>query len=95
MAFGCFICRFQRKAYDSDVIDISTGLLHDPPHRKTYISVSCQQRVEANSAIVLYLAAKVNNGSGYDGIVFAEFSNDVFSQMIQDVISVKKGTALS
>lgn len=34
--------------------------------------------------VVRYSAAKVNNGT-YDGIAFAELSNDLFSQMIKDV----------
>jgi hypothetical protein len=47
-----------------------------------------------DNTIVLYAAAKVNNGI-YDGIVFGELSNDVFSKIVQDV-SIRKegGTAI-
>lgn len=44
-----------------------------------------------NNTIVLYVAAKVENGTGYDGIVFGELSNDIFSQIIKDVSIGQKG----
>ena len=43
-----------------------------------------------DNSVVLYAAAKVNNGI-YDGIVFGELSNDVFSKIVQDVSIGKKG----
>lgn len=79
--------------YDNDAVDVS-GRDHfkSAIAGTSYISSPLvSQRKEANSAIVLYLAAKVNNGSGYDGIVFSEFSNDVFSQMIKNVKIGEKG----
>lgn len=46
----------------------------------TYISSPLVSKREgANNAVVLYIAAKVNNGTGYSGIVFAELKNDIFS----------------
>lgn len=52
----------------------------------TYISSPLSTRREgANNAIVLYVAAKVNNGTGYNGVIFAELKNDIFSQIIKDV----------
>jgi len=59
---------------------------------KSYMSSPLvSKRTGANSAVVLYVAAKVNNGTGYDGIVFGELSNDLFSQIIQDVTIGEKG----
>jgi methyl-accepting chemotaxis protein len=52
----------------------------------SYISSPLVSKREgANNAVVLYIAAKVNNGTGYNGIIFAELDNDIFSQMIKDV----------
>jgi methyl-accepting chemotaxis protein len=52
----------------------------------TYISSPLVSKREgANNAVVLYMAAKVNNGTGYNGIIFAELPNDLFSQIIKDV----------
>ncbi len=58
----------------------------------TYISSPLvSKRPGANNAVVLYVSAKVNNDKGYEGIAFAELSNDLFSQMIQDVKIGEKG----
>jgi methyl-accepting chemotaxis protein len=57
----------------------------------TYISSPLvSKRIEANSAVVLYIAAKVNNGK-YDGITLCELSNDLFSQVIKDARIGNKG----
>ena len=44
-----------------------------------------------DNSIVLYVGAKVDNGAGYDGIVFGELSNNIFSQIIKDVSIGQKG----
>lgn len=44
-----------------------------------------------NGKTVLYVSEKVNNGTGYNGIVFAELGNDVFSQVIKEVSIGQKG----
>jgi len=79
--------------YDNASIDISErDYFKAAISGTTYISSPLvSKRVDANSAVVLYVSAKVNNGSGYDGIIFAELSNDVFSQIIQDVTIGQKG----
>jgi len=56
---------------------------------ETYISSPLVRKTD--SSIVLYISTKVNNGTGYDGIIFANLSNDVFSQIIQDVSIGEKG----
>lgn len=58
----------------------------------TYISSPLvSKRPAANNAVVLYIAAKMSSNSGYEGVAFAELSNDLFSQMIQDVKIGEKG----
>ncbi|MGE4485828.1 MAG: methyl-accepting chemotaxis protein [Oscillospiraceae bacterium] len=57
---------------------------------ETYISSPLESKKTAGQ-ILLNLAAKVDNGSGYNGIVFAQLSNDVFSQIIKDVSIGNKG----
>jgi methyl-accepting chemotaxis protein len=44
-----------------------------------------------DNSIILIVAEKIDNGTGYSGIVFAELSNDIFSQVIQDVSIGEKG----
>ncbi len=44
-----------------------------------------------NNKTVLYVSAKVDNGTGYNGIVFAELENDVFSKIIKNVSIGEKG----
>jgi methyl-accepting chemotaxis protein len=80
--------------YDNDAIDLTgRDYFKSAITGTSFISSPLvSKRVEANSAIVLYIAAKVNNGTGYDGIVFAELANDVFSQMIKDVTIGEKGS---
>lgn len=55
----------------------------------TYISSPLVRKTD--NSIVLYISTKVNNGTGYGGIVFANLSNDVFSQTIQEVSIGEKG----
>lgn len=58
----------------------------------TYISSPLiSKRPAANNAVVLYIAAKMSSNGGYEGVAFAELSNDLFSQMIQDVRIGEKG----
>lgn len=79
--------------YDNDALDLSErDYFKSAIAGTTYMSSPLvTKRVEANSATVLYVAAKVNNGSGYDGIVFGELSNDLFSQIIKDVTIGERG----
>ena len=44
-----------------------------------------------NSGMVMYIAAKVRNTTGYQGIVFATLSSDVFSSMVDDAVIGTKG----
>lgn len=58
----------------------------------TYISSPVVSKREgANNAVVLYIAAKVNNGTGYNGVILAELPNDIFSQIIKDVTIGENG----
>ncbi len=58
----------------------------------TYISSPLvSKRPAANNAVVLYVAARISNDKGYEGVAFAELSNDLFSQMIKDVKIGEKG----
>jgi methyl-accepting chemotaxis protein len=79
--------------YDDDNIDISgRDYFKSAIAGTTYISSPLvSKRTLANSAVVLYIGAKINNGTGYNGITLSELSNDVFSQMIKDVKIGKKG----
>ena len=56
---------------------------------KTYIS--SPQIKKTDGFVVLDIAAKINNGLGYNGIIFAELSNDVFSKIIKNVTIGKNG----
>ena len=78
--------------YDNDSLDLSArDYFQGAISGTTYISSPLvSKRVEANNAIVLYVAAKVKNGT-YDGITLAELSNDIFSQIIKDVTIGEKG----
>lgn len=40
---------------------------------------------KTDSSIILFVATKVNNGSGYDGIIYASLSSDVFSEMVNKI----------
>ncbi|MBP7177218.1 MAG: methyl-accepting chemotaxis protein [Thermoclostridium sp.] len=58
----------------------------------TYISSPLvTTRPGANNAVVLHVAAKISNDKGYEGVAFAELSNDLFSQIIKDVKVGEKG----
>lgn len=79
--------------YNNDALDLSErDYFKAAISGTTYISSPLVTRREgANNAVVLYVAAKVNNGTGYNGIIFAELRNDIFSQMIKDVTIGEKG----
>ncbi len=80
------------KPYDMDISLAERDYFKAAISGTTYISSPLvSKRAGANNAVVLYIAAKVNNGTGYNGIVFAEMSNDIFSQMIKDVTIGNKG----
>lgn len=59
---------------------------------ENYISSPLIRRT--NNAIVLFIGAKINNGTGYEGIVYAALSNDTFSSMIAEAKIGKNGYAV-
>ena len=70
----------------------TVSILRRPCLGTTYISSPVVSKREgANNAVVLYIAAKVNNGTGYNGVIFAELPNDIFSQIIKDVTIGENG----
>lgn len=75
--------------YDTLDVDVSTRTYYAAAMAgETYISSPLVRKTD--SAIVLYISKKVNNGIG-DGVVFANLSNDIFSQIIKDVSIGEKG----
>lgn len=56
---------------------------------ETYISAPVVRKTD--SSIILFAATKVNNNTGYDGVVYAALSNDVFSKIIDNVKIGKTG----
>lgn len=58
----------------------------------TYMSSPLvSKRPGANNAVVLYVAAKINNDNGYEGVAFAELSSSVFNQIVQNIKIKEKG----
>ncbi|MGX8702352.1 methyl-accepting chemotaxis protein [Caproiciproducens sp.] len=55
----------------------------------SYVSSPMVRKSDSN--IVMYVAAKVNNGRNYDGVVYATLSSDTFSQMIDNISVGKSG----
>lgn len=56
---------------------------------QTYISSTVTWKTD--SSVVMFVSAKINNGSNYNGIVYACLSSDTFSKMIDNVSVGKKG----
>ncbi|WP_312693445.1 methyl-accepting chemotaxis protein [Caproiciproducens sp.] len=56
---------------------------------QTYISSTVIRKTDAS--VILLAAAKVNNGSSYNGVVYASLSSDTFSKMIDDITIGKSG----
>ena len=56
---------------------------------KTYVSSTVIRKTD--SSVILFVAAKVNNGSSYSGVVYASLSSDTFSKMIDDITIGKSG----
>lgn len=54
----------------------------------TYVS---SPTLNADSSVVLYVAAKVNSGRSNDGVVYASLGSDAFSQMIDNISVGKTG----
>ena len=48
---------------------------------------------KTDQTIVLFIAAKINNGTNYNGVAYAALSNDTFSAMIADAKIGTKGYA--
>ncbi len=57
----------------------------------TYISSPVIRKTD--SSIVLFVAAKINNDTDYNGVVYAALSNDTFSKMISEAKIGEKGYA--
>jgi methyl-accepting chemotaxis protein len=78
--------------YDVETLDLSgREYFKVAMSGTTYISSPLvTTRPEANKAVVLYLAAKVNNRK-YDGIALVELSNNLFSQIIKEAKIGDKG----
>ncbi|MDF1494277.1 methyl-accepting chemotaxis protein [Caproiciproducens sp. CPB-2] len=55
----------------------------------TYVSSPVVRKTDSN--VVLYVAAKVNNGSNHGGVVYAALASDTFSQMIDNIAVGKSG----
>ena len=55
----------------------------------TYVSSPVVRKTDSN--VVLYVAAKVNNGSNHGGVVYAALGSDTFSQMIDNISVGKSG----
>ena len=58
---------------------------------ETYISSPVVSKLD--STLVMYLAAKINNGTGYNGIVFVTLSSDTFSSMVDSATVGTSGYA--
>jgi methyl-accepting chemotaxis protein len=58
---------------------------------ETYISSPVVRKTD--QSIVLFIAAKINNGTNYEGVAYAALSNDTFSAMIADAKIGTKGYA--
>jgi methyl-accepting chemotaxis protein len=58
---------------------------------ETYISSPVIRKTD--QTIVLFIAAKINNGTRYEGVVYAALSNDTFSAMTADAKIGQKGYA--
>jgi methyl-accepting chemotaxis protein len=56
---------------------------------QTYISSTVTRKTD--SGVVMFVAAKINNGSNYNGIVYASLSSDTFAKMIDNVSVGNKG----
>jgi len=49
----------------------------------TYISSPVIRKTD--SSVILFAAAKINNSTGYNGIIYAALKNDIFSQMVDSI----------
>ena len=58
---------------------------------ETYISSPVIRKTD--SSIILFVATKIHNKSGYNGIIYAALSSDQFSKMVQDIKIGNKGYA--
>lgn len=56
---------------------------------KTYISSPVTSK--KSGKVVLYVATKINNSTGFNGVVFAELSSDIFSSMVSNAKVGKTG----
>ncbi|HBQ46350.1 MAG TPA: hypothetical protein DD737_04635 [Ruminococcaceae bacterium] len=54
----------------------------------SYLSTMTKQE---SGGMALYLASKVNNGTGYDGVVYAKLDSDAFNQVIDGLSIGQKG----
>lgn len=56
---------------------------------ETYVSSPVIRKTD--SSVILFTAAKIDNSTGYDGIVYAALANDIFSQMVDSITIGKTG----
>lgn len=56
---------------------------------ETYISSPVVRKTD--SSVILFSAAKINNNTGYNGIIYAALGNDIFSQMVDSITIGKTG----
>jgi len=56
---------------------------------ETYISSPVVRKTD--SSVILFSAAKINNNTGYNGIIYAALANDIFSQMVDSITIGKTG----
>ena len=93
-AYGCYtdvsFANEKGVPYDNATLDLSQrDYFKAAISGQSYISSPLVNKKD--NTTVLYVAAKVNNGTGYNGIAFASLGNDVFSQIIKDVSIGEKG----
>ena len=56
---------------------------------ETYVSSPVVRKTD--SSVILFAAAKINNNTGYNGIIYAALANDIFSQMVDSITIGKTG----